>query len=338
MFMCCQRREIASPVTCLIVFVATGKKCDRKLQPQNEMVFDLMVRTSWGRKQRKQNASATLKDEGAAIVLSGCFSNREIGRLFAGREFESVSFRKFKLIEQSAAEAITKCKSIRSLSIWSKITRPALSQLMQASGLKEVLISDFGGIGRLRDLDKANEVEIFRGFHTLNNTDLVELANLPKLQSLIAHGAEIGVKAVEKIATVESLRMVDFEAVNFTNAMAQALSRSKFITDVLLPATELSKAGLDFICGMPQLRYLDIWANSFGPEDLDVLAGHPALEIIELGEMGSEKDGRLTASDLIPKLDKMPLLNTVFFENIFTTDEEIKYLSNRYKFRLLQES
>lgn len=322
----------------LIICWLDANQCVHKLHSWIEVASGLKVRSKWGRKLKKSVVLPKVKNEGSDISLTGPFSNREIEKLFSGKEFESVDFRECKFIDLVTADEIAKAKSIRSLSVWSKISRSAFSRLMHVSGLKEVFVLDFAGSGRLRDFRMAADVEIFLSYYAVSGADMLEIANLPKLKSLTAHSAEFGVNALERLVLVETLRQIDFEAVTFTDEMAAALSKSKFITDVVLPATQLSRAGLQSICEMTQLRYLDIWANGFIAGDLDLLAGHPTLEIIELGDMGVDRNRRLRAFDLIPKLDKIPSLNTVYFENVVTSEMEAEYLNKRYKFRLMQEA
>ena len=50
-----------------------------------------------------------------------------------------------------------------------------------------------------------------------------------------------------------------------------------------------------------------------------------------------DPDRVLHARDIIPQLEKLPKLTTVYFENVATTDEECAYLKSRYTFRLMQE-
>jgi hypothetical protein len=205
---------------------------------------------------------------------------------------------------------------------------------MQLPGLKEVFVFEFAGSGRLRGFEKAIGVEIFRSCYALKSADLIEIANLPMLHTLFAQSAEFGLNAVEKIRAVDTLRVVDFEGVPFTDRMARSIARSKSLTHLGLPATQLTKAGLGHISEMSQLTYLDVGANGFTADDLNVLAGHPSLEIIELGGGGDDEDERKLASAYIPKLEKMPALTTVYFDGVKTTEDEAAYLSNRYKFKI----
>jgi hypothetical protein len=300
-----------------------------------EVAGALKARTKWGTKRRRRIILPKVKNDGSDIALSGPFSNREIAEIFLAKEFHTVDFRDFKLIDLAAAAGIAEAAKIEILSAWNKITRPALSDLMKTPGLKEAIVLEFRGSGRLRDFDKAADVETFRSFHPLVNTDIAQIAKLPKLHTLVAHRAEFGLRAVDKIRAIETLRVVDFEAASFTDEMAESLSRSTTITHLGLPATQLTKAGFNHISEMAQLMYLDVWANRLSAEDFDVLAGHPNLEIIELGGGGDDDDERKPASAYIPKLEKMPALTTVYFEGVRTTDEEAAYLNSRYTFRNL---
>ena len=287
-----------------------------------------------GKKRRKRIIIPKLTTEGDDIALSGPFANRSLTEIFHGREFGSADFRDFKLIDLATAEEIAKVKSIQTLSVWNKITRPAFSKLMKTPGLNEAIVLEFRGSGRLRDFDHAIDVETFRSFHPLTTADIMEIVKLAKLHTLVAHSAVFGLKAADKIRGVETLRTVDFESALFTDEMARSLARSSSLTHLGLPATQLTKAGLNHISAMPQLIYLDVWANGLDADDFDVLAGHPNLEIIELG--GDENDVRpgRHASAYIPKLEKMPALTTVYFDGVMTTEEEAAYLSSRYKFRV----
>ena len=295
------------------------------------------VRTKWGRKLKRKVVPPKIKTEGDDISLSGPIRLGQIKDTFAGRSFNSVDFRDTNFIDLQIAYAICQATSIRSIGIWSNISRAAFSRLMNAEGLQEALVSGFAGSGRFRDFASANAVVDFRSFYGLNGLDLVEIANLPNLISLTAHGAEFGTKAMQRLAEMPTLRQVDLEAVTITDEMSRALSKSRSVTDVVVPATRLTKMGLRHISEMPQLRYIDIWANNFQANALEMFAGHPALEIVELGTMGYDPDRVLHARDIIPQLEKLPKLTTVYFENVATTDEECAYLKSRYTFRLMQE-
>jgi hypothetical protein len=295
------------------------------------------VRTKWGKKRRKKVVLPKVETSNDSVHLSGPFSNQQIGKIFEGRRFDAVSFRDCKLIDRAAALQVCKATQIRSIEIWSRITRPALNVLVEIPGLNSAYVIEFAGSGRLRNFRKATELEEFRSSHALESADILHVADLPNLHTLVAQGAQFGVKATAKLASLTTLKVVDFEGVSFTDEMAKALSQSKVITDVLLPATQLSLAGLKSISEMTQLRYLDIWANGFKANDLDLLAGHSGLEVIELGGMGSNPAQQLKACDLIPRLDRLPALKTVYFENVVCTDEEFEYLRGRYEFRLLSD-
>jgi hypothetical protein len=294
-------------------------------------------RMRWGRKLKRKIILPKFKAEGDDISLSGPLLVNQIEEAFAGKSFSNVDIRDTNFIDLKAAEAICRAKSIRSLAIWSRISRAAFSCLVNAEGLHESLVSKFAGCGRLRNFNSARDLETFRAFYTLSSADLIEIANLPKLNSLTAHAAEFGTKALARLAEMSTLRSVDFEAVTITDDMAKALAKSRSITDVVVPATCLTRGGLGYFSEMPQLRYIDIWANGLRADALDLFDGHPSLEILELGSMGYDANRVLNARDIIPKLEKMPKLNTVYFENVATTAEEEAFLGSRYKFRLVQE-
>ncbi len=292
-------------------------------------------RTKWGKKKQKVTILPKVKVEGENITLSGPFSTREIAKIFNCARFDTVEFRDLRLIDKKVAAEIGTVEKIRNLHVASRVTRPALSVLMQIRGLEEVYFHDFAGAGRLRDFNKAKDVDFFRTYYTLKSADFIEISKLPKLQKLCAHCSEIGVRALDNIQAMPSLREVDFEAILFTDELAKILAKSTSITDIRLPATQLSTTGLKYISQMPQLRYIDIWANGFAADDLDLLIGHPSLEALEIGSMGRESPSRLKAVDVILKLEKMPGLKEVYFQNVDTTEEEYAYLNSRYKFRLL---
>ena len=179
---------------------------------RNELAGDPMARIKWGKKRRKRITIPKLTTEGDDIALSGPFANRSLAEIFHGREFGSADFRDFKLIDLATAEEIAKVKSIQKLSVWNKITRPAFSKLMKTPGLKEAIVLEFRGFGRMRDFEHAIDVETFRSFHPLATADITQVVKLPKLHTLVAHSAEFGLKATDKIQAVETLRSVDFES------------------------------------------------------------------------------------------------------------------------------
>jgi hypothetical protein len=273
--------------------------------------------------------------EGRNISLSGKLSLLKLAELFEGATFDEAEFRRFMLINVAAAKEINKASGLEKLSVWSGITRPALNELIGICGIKEISVFEFSGIGRLRNFSKAADLEVFRCLFSLKTHDIFELARLPKLHTLTAHCSQFGLKAVEKINQIQTLHTVDFEAVTFSLEMVRSLAKSTSIKNLMLPATGLTRRGLDAIGQMQQLTYLDIWANGFIAEDLDALVGHPSLEKIELGGMEDSKEFMLKASDVIPKLEKMPALKTVHFENVLTTDEEALHLKSRYEFKCL---
>ena len=297
----------------------------------------MKVRTKWGKKRRKKIILPTITLEGSDASISGPVTIRQLQELFIGKEFNSVDLRDMRFLDLAATEPITKAKAIQKLTIWGKITRPAISQLLQVPGIKEAVIFQLAGIGCLRNFTNVRELEDLRVFYTLNSFDFYEIAKLPKLRKLTAHNAEVGVKAITAITRAQSLQYIDLEGAILTDSMAEALAKSQTIIDLVVPATSISAAGLRHISEMPQLRYIDIWANNLSADALDMFAGHPALEVLELGTMGYDASRVLHARDIIPKLEKIPNLNTVYFENVAMNDEEYAYLNSRYKFRLMQE-
>jgi hypothetical protein len=302
---------------------------------KNEVAGILRVRTKWGKKRIKRIIPPKIETNQGNAELTGLFSNRELSAIFQSKHFDEVRLCDGKLIDLGAAECIATAASVRRLSVWSRVTRPAFSRLMNVSGLKEALVSEFAGSGRLRNLDRASDVETLRSLRGLNSIDILEVAKLPKLKSLIAQCSEFGLNATDAIRSMQTLQVIDFEGVLFSDEMAKSLSKSKSLTHLGLPATGLSTISLKHISEMPQLTYLDIWANGFVADDLDVLAGHSNLQILELGGFGDDDDERKRASAYIPKLEKMPALTTVYFEGVHTTQEEAAYLKNRYIFKNL---
>jgi hypothetical protein len=285
-------------------------------------------------KKRKKKSLPRIKTQGDSIELSGKLSIRKIVETFENNEFDQVNIDNFRLIDLEVSRAIAKASIIKGIDLRSPTSRAALSVLMQIPGLRQVFISEFQGHGRLRDFAKAAEVTTLRNHYGLRTADFFEIAKLPKLKTLIAQFCDFGLRAVSALSKAPSLQIVDFEGVTFTDEMAAELATSNSIKDVMLPCTNLSLHGLSFIARMQQLRYLDVWANGFSADDLKVLAGHPKLEKIELGGAVPKY---IEAHDIIPILDTMPALKTVYFEGVNATDEEVVFLKSRYEFRLLNE-
>lgn len=291
------------------------------------------------------NRQKTITFPPRIIVQGGsidCFGNVRRPELLAAlydKDLDKVGFqRRSRLISTWEAEAIARARTIRELWMWGAgLSRAALNRLVLIPGLEQLNVLSLRGEGRLKNFRSAVSLDTFRCSFDLRTADIVELSRLPKLRTLSAQCATLGLKAMNLLAEKEGLEDVDFEGVVFSDEMAASIAQSKSIHHLALPSTNLTLAGLRAVSDMQRLSYLDIWGNGFKAEHLECLAGHPSLEMLEFGGFITKVVDRPKARDIIPWLEKIPKLKWLRFDNVTTTADEQQYLAKRYDFHLLMD-
>lgn len=202
---------------------------------------------------------------------------------------------------------------VEQLWLWSEVTRSAMRYIVQVEGLRELDILSFGA-GRMPSFAKAAALEVLRANHYMTEADLQAVAQCASLRELGAQGADLTPRALAAILALPKLVSLDLEGTRFDDKMARMMARSQTVEVLSIPNTRISRAGLAHLCGMHQLRELDLWSTRLTVDDLGMLATLPELEYLSLGDMADVCT--LDPAAVTDLLLSLPKLKRVWMEGI----------------------
>ncbi|MEM6356883.1 MAG: hypothetical protein AAF844_14520 [Pseudomonadota bacterium] len=217
--------------------------------------------------------------------------------------------------------------SLERLGLWGYVTRTALRHITPIPDLAVLHINTLRGPGRLEYFAQMQALREISANWGVVAEDLLEILQAPKLQKLMAHYARV-TPAVADALGATSLHL-DLEGATIDDDIAAILGRSRTIAGLEIADTELTGRGLRHLCGMKQLRMLDVWATRIEAADLECLAELPALTYFSLG---IERPG-FQAKDIIPHLLRLAPLEQLWLDGFALTEAEIEALKARHTLR-----
>jgi hypothetical protein len=172
---------------------------------------------------------------------------------------------------------------VEQLWIWCDVTRGAMNHILQLEGLRELDILCMTGPGKLKNFDKAVQLEAFRANLYMTKSDLLQVAQCPSIRVLGAQNADLARPAFAALLSMPNLTALDLEGTRFDDKMAKKISRSTTIGSLEVGGTRLTRIGLAHLAQMTQLHSLDLWALDLDATDLTMLQALPKLEYVAFG-------------------------------------------------------
>ena len=227
------------------------------------------------------------------------------------------------------AEGLCNLKSVKELFLWSSVNRTAMRHVITIPDLEILDILEIRNPGRLVKFSEAIELKKFRCNHYMNEADLLEISNLPKIQEIGAQNSEITKRALEALLCLPYLTNLNLEATNFTDKLADIIAKSQKIKHLSIGASKLTAKGLQSISTMSQLESLDIWSINISETDLAPLSKLQNLKYLSVG--GYEGQTCLTFNGVMPYIDELPSLRSLWLDGITLSDTEKLIMKNKYE-------
>lgn len=254
--------------------------------------------------------------------INGDLTHEAIESLHVVGHIDKLSITKARLITVDLAKRLRKLHSVQWLCLWCDVTRSAMRHIVQIPELAVLDVLNIKPPGILTDFDLATNLQTVRANNFLKENDVLEIAKCPFIQELGIQNAEITPTVIDALLSLEQLKALDVEGSLFDDQMAQRLSTSTVIESLEIGATKITRAGLQHLISMKQLRFLDLWATNLVEDDLDLLRQLPALEYICIG--GYDHLPSLDSKKIIPLLLSLSTLKRVWLDgiNINTVERE----------------
>lgn len=259
----------------------------------------------------------------------GPMNDGHIASLLETEHFDNVYIRSKKRLRAADAKKFALIRSASDITIWCDISRAAIHYFISRPNLESLSIFKLKSPGRLRGFEDAIQLKHFSCMYGLNEADLIEIATLPKIEKLSAQGAQVTEGAIQALLRNKTLQEIDFEGSGFDDGLAKSVSQSTTITGLELGSTKITKAGLACICGMAQLKKLDIWWANIEEADLEMLQRLPNLEYLSIG--GHDQQTDFTPEGTFPHLFRMPALKKVWLDGLNVTKAQWRELNERFE-------
>ncbi len=240
----------------------------------------------------------------------------------------TLSISRCNSITAKISKAFGHLESVDALWLWCDVTRTAMRHIFTIPELTTLDVLEICRPGHLQCMESATALTTFRANHYMSEQDLLAVSKLPMLEELGAQNSEISPVALAALLEMPNLRRIDLEGSAFDDDMGAAVAQADQITNLEIGATRITGKGLKAICGMKQLRFLDLWANDIAEEDLDMLADLPNLEYLSVG--GYEDQTTLTSEGVLPRLNRISSLRHIWLDGIPVSETEMEELEQRY--------
>ncbi len=270
-----------------------------------------------------------IKDE-ASISIEGPYSEIDLKKLEKYKKIETLRLTKQKNLTIKIASGLSSLQSLRQLFLWSSVNRTAMRHVIPIPDLEILDILALQHPGKLVNFSEAITLKEFRCNNYMTEADLFEVAKLPKVQEIGAQNASLSKQALVSLLKLPNLIKLDLEATEFSDKMATIMSKSNAIKELSIGASKLTSKGLEKISEMSQLESLDIWATDIYEKDLELLLKLPNLKYLSLG--GYEDQTRLTSKGILPRLNDLTSLKSLWLDGVILSEAEKISLENKYEY------
>lgn len=271
------------------------------------------------------------RDDDGYVSLEGEFTRADIEALASRGAIEKLSFtQRATLLTEPVARGLRALASVGNFWLWCTTTRAALRHAFALPGLHELNVLSVEGAGHMHGAADAHTLRALRANFGLSEADLFEIARLPALAELGAQTSQLTPHALDALLAMPALTSLDIEDTPFGDAMARRVAQSTTLQALDCGNTKLTGKGLAALCGMRQLRALDLWATRVRDDDLDMLAALPQLEYVSIGHPVERKAPR--ADVVVAKLAQIPSLRRVWLDGVAVDASTQALLTQRYEY------
>ena len=261
-------------------------------------------------------------------TLDEHFDADDIAALAAQRPIARLSLHSMGRLSATRAQELRKLPSLQQLHLNCDVSRAAMREVLAIAGLRELDVLCILPRGRPGGFAQAKDLRVFRELTGLAEADLLDVARCPGLVELGIQSSRLTPRAFDALMGMTTLQTLDIEATPFDDAMAAQLARLPALTGLHAGRTAISRAGLEAICELKQMRELDLWATSLSVDDLYLLRGLPALEYLSIG--GAQGYAPMPIESLLPLLDQLPSLRRLWLDGVAVPDSVKAWLASRY--------
>ena len=271
-----------------------------------------------------------IEESGKKISVKGPYSADTLKSLATYDEIENLSLTGLKNLTVKIAEGLCHLKSVKELFLWSTVNRTAMRHVITIPNLEVLDILAIDNPGKLVKFSEATELKTFRCNHYMSEADLLEISNLPKIQEIGAQSSEITKRALDALLCLPNLTNIDLEATAFSDNLAAIIATSKTIKHLSIGASKLTARGLQSISAMSQLESLDIWSVNINEADLAPVSKLQNLQYLSVG--GHEGQTRLTFKGIMPHINQLPALRSLWLDGIALSKTEILDMNTKYTY------
>ena len=254
--------------------------------------------------------------------------HESISEVAAAGPIDSLSITDVPLVTVRHAALLAQgLPTVRQLWLWAKVTRSAMSHLIELPGLETLDVLQLTSEARWRHVDRAVVLQQLRIALCLNHDDLIAISRSHSIRELSVRGASLTRDAFVALLDMPKLESLDVEETVFDDWMAARVSRVPRITALDVGASRMTGSGLRRLAQMSQLRSLDIWATRIETTDLATLTDLTALEYLSVG--GYAGVPNLEPEMMVAQLLRLPSLKKVWIDGVPRTDTLHERLSAR---------
>jgi hypothetical protein len=270
--------------------------------------------------------------EDGTLSIEGHISYDGIENASCHRDYKKIAISKCRKLPAKFARGLMAYQKVETLWLWCDVFRTAMSYVLSLPELRVVDILCMRRPGRrVPSFEAAVNLREFRCNMGLTESDLIAISKAPRLRELGAQGCGITPRAVQRLSENESLEALDLECSGITDDLALELSQFKQLLSLEVGSNPLTERGLKAICKMQQLTRLDIWQTEIDASALESLVSLNKLEYLSLG--GAYDDvPKFSGDDVIPILNAIPSLRSVWLDGVSLTGEQKEELNERYQY------
>ncbi|EBA15388.1 hypothetical protein RSK20926_00510 [Roseobacter sp. SK209-2-6] len=265
---------------------------------------------------------------GETISLEGRLTRKDLRGLRPRGAIRQFHAGRGCLFDIKKARELCTWPSIQEVELWCDVTKAAFRELMSVRGLEELHVLNLRTHGGLQGMPLPASLSTV-GVGWATSGDLQQIARLTGLKSLRAENSGLSTRAVSALLEMDSLESLDLGASNLDDGLAETLSHSGSIQRLFIQGTRVTSSGLKRVCAMKQLRELDIWALRIEEKDLEMLSELPNLEYLSVG--GYDNQTELTAEGVLPRIEKLPALKSIWLDGIRVPDADVSRLREKYE-------
>ncbi|CAN0466222.1 unnamed protein product, partial [Phaeothamnion confervicola] len=218
---------------------------------------------------------------------------------------QSVSITKAARLPAKFARGLSSYKKVEKLWLWCDVYRTAMPYILAlpALAILDILCVTRPG-RRMCTFSKATNLRTFRCNNGLSESDLIAISAAPCLEELGAQSSGLTPRSLQALLLMETLTTIDLECAGVTADLAAQIAESRHLITVELGNNPISDDDLTRICGMKQLRGLDIWQTSVSMSGIEQLSRLENLEYLSLGRY-SDDEPLFSGDGVIPVLDSL---------------------------------